>query len=72
MGSDKIMHSLMYIHTCSVLMSSLPLYWAGYLKSHECKLPKDAFCMHSSHNFSAKRNELRYHCCLSQLYFIGH
>ncbi len=26
----------------------------------------------SSHNFTPKRNELRYHCCLSQLYFIGH
>jgi hypothetical protein len=28
------------------------------------------FLCNSSHNL-AKRNELRYHCCLSQLYFIG-
>jgi hypothetical protein len=41
------------------------------LKSHEYKLPKDSFLMHSSHNFTPKWNEFRYHCCLSQLYFIG-
>jgi hypothetical protein len=44
----------------------------SYLKSHKCELPKDTFLMHSSHNFTPKRNELRYHCCLSQLYFTGH
>jgi hypothetical protein len=36
---------------------------------------KDTFLMQSlvlsSHNFTPKRSELRYHCCLSQLYFIG-
>ena len=30
------------------------------------------FLCNSSHKFTHKRNELRYHCCLSQLYFIGH
>jgi hypothetical protein len=33
---------------------------------------KILFLMLSSHYFTPKRNELRYHCCLSQLYFIGH
>jgi hypothetical protein len=65
------LHSLAYIHTCSVLMSSLP--FTGYLKSHKCERPKkDTFLVHSSHNFSLhlRENELRYHCCLSQLYFL--
>jgi hypothetical protein len=63
-------HSLTYICTCCVLMSSLP--FTSYLKSHKCELPEDTFLVHSSHNCTPKRNELRYHCCLSQLYFIWH
>jgi hypothetical protein len=59
-------HSLMYICTCSVHMSSLP--FTGYLKNFQ----KILFLCNSSHNFTPKRNELRYHCCFSQLYFIGH
>jgi hypothetical protein len=55
------------------VLSLCHLYsFTSYLKSHKCKLPKDTFLVHSSHNFTPKRNELRYHCCLSQLYFIGH
>jgi hypothetical protein len=47
MGSDgQVLHSLMYIHTCSVLMSSLP--FTSYLKSHKCELPKDTFLVHGS------------------------
>jgi hypothetical protein len=44
------LHSLTYLHTCSVLMSSLP--FTSYLKSHKCELPKDTFLVHSSHNFT--------------------
>jgi hypothetical protein len=33
---------------------------------------KILFSCNSSHNFTAKRNELRYHFSLSQLYFTGH
>jgi hypothetical protein len=64
---DKI-HSLMYIHTCPVLMSSLP--FTGYLKNTNENFQKIHSSCNSSHNFTPKRNELRYHCCLSQLYFI--
>jgi hypothetical protein len=60
-----------YVHACSVLMSPLP--FTSYLKSHKCELPEDTILMHSSHNVTPKRNELGYHhCCLSQLYVIGH
>jgi hypothetical protein len=70
MGSDKIhTASHTYIHVLSVCH----LYsFTGYLKSHKCELLKGTFLMHSSQNFTPKRNELRYHCCLPQLYFIGH
>jgi hypothetical protein len=63
-------HSFMYICTCSVLVSSLPL--TSYLKNTNENFQKIPFLMLSSHNFQPKRNELRYHCCLSQLYFIWH
>jgi hypothetical protein len=44
-------HSLTYVCTCSVLVSSLP--FTSYLKSHQCELPKqDTSLMHSSHNFT--------------------
>jgi hypothetical protein len=70
MGSDKICTaSLTYIH----VLSLCHLYsFTGYVKSHKCELPKDIFLVHSSHNITRKRNEFRYHCCLSQLYFIAH
>jgi hypothetical protein len=64
-------HRLMYICTCSVLMSSLPLY--PLLEEYKWELSKKIlFLCNSSHNSTPKRNELRYDCCLSQLYFIGH
>jgi hypothetical protein len=64
------LHSLMYIHTGSILMSSLP--FTIYLKNYKWKLSKILFSCNSSHNFTPKRNDLRYHCSLSKLYFIGH
>jgi hypothetical protein len=67
---DKIqMASCTYIH----VLSLCHLYsFTSYLKSHKCELAKDTFLVHSSYNFTPKRNELRYHFCLSQLYFIRH
>jgi hypothetical protein len=56
-----------YIHTCSVLMSSLP--FTGYLKITNENFQKILFLCNSSHNLTPKRNELRYDCYLSQLYF---
>jgi hypothetical protein len=47
------LHSLMFIHMCSVLKSSLP--FTNYLKSHNCVLPKDTFLVHSSHNFTQEK-----------------
>jgi hypothetical protein len=61
-------HSLTYICACPVFMSSLHLY--QLLEEYKWELSKDT--CNSAHNFTPKRNELRYHCCLSQLYFIGH
>jgi hypothetical protein len=63
-------HVYTYIH----VLSLCHLYsFTSYLKNHKWELPKDTFLVHSSHNFTPKRNEfIRYHCCLSQLYFIGH
>jgi hypothetical protein len=40
-GEWQDSHSLMYIHTCSVLMSSLPL--TIYLKNYKSELSKDTF-----------------------------
>jgi hypothetical protein len=71
MGSDKICTaSFTYIQ----ILTLCHLYsFTSYLKSHKWELSKDTFLVQlSSHNFTPKRNELRYHCCLSQLYFIGH
>jgi hypothetical protein len=60
-------------HTYVHVLSLCHLYsFTGNLKSHKHELPKDTFLMHSSHNFTPKRNELIYHCSLSQLYFTGH
>jgi hypothetical protein len=59
------MHTYMF---CPHVVSTL--YWL--LEENKWELSKDTSLMHSSHNFTPKRNELRYHCCLSQLYFIGH
>jgi hypothetical protein len=79
MGSDKICtasHTYIhtYIHTymfCPYVIST-PLL-VTWRVTNENLLPKDTSLVHSSHNFTLKRNELRYHhCCLSQLYFIGH
>ncbi len=58
----------MYIHTCSVLVIST-LY--PLLQGVKMRTFKILFSCNSSHNFTPKRNELRYHCCLSQLYFMG-
>jgi hypothetical protein len=69
-GEWQDSHSFTYLHTCSALMSSLPLY--RLLEEYKWELSKDTFLVLSSHNFTPKRNELRYHCCLWQLYFIGH
>jgi hypothetical protein len=63
-------HVHMYIFCPCVICTSLPI-----LEEHKWELPRDTFLQmwcNSSHNFTTKRNELRYHCCLSQLYFIGH
>ncbi len=58
--SEKILHSITYLHTCSVHMSSP--HQPSYLKSHKWKLPRDTlliqFLVHSSRNFTPKRNEL--------------
>jgi hypothetical protein len=35
-------------------------FWQKRMENRQKNLPQ------------ANRNELRYHCCLSQLYFIGH
>jgi hypothetical protein len=69
-GEWQDSHSLMYICTYSILMSSQHL--TGYLKNTNENFQKIPFLMHSSQNFTPRRKELRYHCCLSQLYFIGH
>jgi hypothetical protein len=60
-----------HVHTymfCPHVISTL----YQLLEEYKWELSKDTFLMHSSHNFTPKRNELRYHWCLSQLYFIGH
>jgi hypothetical protein len=70
-GRWQDLYSLMYIHTymvCPYVISAL--YWL--LEEYKWELSKNTFLMHSSHNFTPKRNEVRYHRCLSQLYFIGH
>jgi hypothetical protein len=50
--TDKIHKTL---HTYIHVLSLCHLYsFTRYLKSHEYKLPKDSFLMHSSHNFTPK------------------
>jgi hypothetical protein len=59
-------HILMYMFCPYVISTSHRL-----LEESQMSTSKRFFLMHSSHNFSKpKINELRYHCCLSQLYFI--
>jgi hypothetical protein len=51
---DKIgTGSLMYTHTCPVLMSSLP-FTSYFLKNTNENFQKIAFLMHSSHKFTPK------------------
>jgi hypothetical protein len=58
-----------YIHVLSLChLSPLRVTWRITNQNFQ----KILFLCNSSHNFTRKRNELRYHCCLSQLYFIGH
>ena len=61
---------LTYMMFCPYVIST-PLL--GYLKNTNenfQKILSHAILLTS--NFTPKRNELRYHCCLSQLYFIGY
>jgi hypothetical protein len=69
MGSNKIckvsctcMHVLSLFYLCH-----LPFTWIIMNENYQ----KILFLCNSFHNFTLKRNELRYHCCLSQLFFIG-
>jgi hypothetical protein len=59
-----------YVHVLSVCH----LYpFTSYLKNTNENYQKILFSCNSSHNFTpTKRNELRYHFCLSQQNFIGH
>jgi hypothetical protein len=43
-----------------------------WIQANWQKKTRICFLVQFSHNFTPKRNELRYHWCLSQLYFIGH
>jgi hypothetical protein len=61
-------HVLTYMFCPYVISTPLPVTW----RVTNVNFQKDTFLMHSSHNFTPKRNELGYHCCLSQLYFIWH
>jgi hypothetical protein len=69
MGSDKICtaHVHMYMF-CPYVISTL----YQLLEELQMITFKNICSCNSSHNFTAKRNELRFHCCLSQVYFIGH
>jgi hypothetical protein len=71
MGSDKICTaSCTYIHVLYLChLYPLPFTWRITNENFQSIFVS----CNSLHNFSPKRNEfLRYHCCLSQLYFIGH
>jgi hypothetical protein len=70
MGSDKI-HTASHtsVHVLS-LCHLYPLPLTSRITNENFQ--KIFFLCNSSHNFTPKRNEFRYHCCLSQLYFIGH
>jgi hypothetical protein len=54
---------------CPDIISSYPLPFTWRITNENFQ--KILFSCNSSHNFTPKRNELRYHCCLSQLYFIA-
>jgi hypothetical protein len=56
-GEWQDSHILTYLHTCTALMSSLPLF--QLLEEYKWELSKDTFLVLSSHNFTPKRNELR-------------
>jgi hypothetical protein len=58
-------HVHMYMFCPYVI--SMPYQLHG---EYKCEFSKGTFFVHSSYNFTPKKNELRYHCCLSQLYFI--
>jgi hypothetical protein len=65
------LHSLTYICTCSVLMSSLP--FTIHLEELQMRTFKRYLFSHnSSHNCTPKIYEVRYHCCFSQVYFMCH
>jgi hypothetical protein len=68
--NDKIhTASCTYIHVLSLChLYLLPVTWRVTNENFQ----KILFSCNASHNFTPKRNELRYHGCLSQLYFIGH
>jgi hypothetical protein len=59
-------HIHMYMFCCYVISTLYHL-----LEESNENFQKIIFLCNSSHNFTPKRNELRYHCSLSQLYFIG-
>jgi hypothetical protein len=59
-----------HIHTymfCPYVIST-PLQFTWRIKNENFQ--KILFWCNSSHNFTLKRNELRYHCCLSQLHRV--
>jgi hypothetical protein len=69
MGSDKICTaSCTYSHFLSLWhLYPLPFTWRVTNENFQ----KILFLCISSHNFTPKIYELKYHCCFSQLYFIG-
>jgi hypothetical protein len=69
---DKIhTASCIYVWVLS-LCHLFPLLFTQRITNEDFKKDSYFFSCNSSHNFTPKRNELRYHCCLSQLHFIGH
>ncbi len=70
MGSDKIhTASHPYIYVLS-LRHLYPLLFTWRITNENFQ--KILFSCNPSHNFTPKRNEIGYYCCVSQLYFIGH
>jgi hypothetical protein len=68
MGSDKIhTTSCTYVHVLS-LCHLYPLQFTWRITNENFQ--KILFLCNSSHNFTPKRNELRYHCYLSQLHRV--
>jgi hypothetical protein len=62
-------HVHRYVHVLS-LCHLYPLLFTWRITNENFQ--KIFFSCNSSHNFTSKRNELRYPCWSSQLYFIGH